>query len=1082
MIFTESTIKISNNVSKMDSTIVLYRGDKNVEIRFTILQSPFKYSNTVATNVIESTNASYGQLVIKTPNDKPPIFSEVSATKEGTILFTITKEMIDEIEEVGVYTFQIRLMDENKQSRVTIPPVENGIEIKEPIAIEDDNTTNVVGLAKANYAVATSSDVDTPTFDDNGKYNKTNWNDGDIITNVSLNKIEDGIYTTNENVTATKKYVDDNAVILPLPIHTTLESTSVAMNVVNIMDLIPGVQYSTHNNPNETRKQGYKVVYICDDGNFKTICSMPLPNRVVHLVKVLHYTNYSMLTVNNTIYKVDYSKHSILTDVQITKTLQYYLPITNTIEYNPTNDYHPATKKYVDDRFICSDLVENVGTITKEEMQKCNNGTSRYVSSINLKEFFADYKYCAYQGMYGDKSVRMIYDPQYNRVIAYDLDTIDTYDITLGFEFNSNYMYPFNGGASQVKSYQFTNDLVIVKNDILNPSEVLTKNNTHEYTPTNDYNPATKKYVDDNTPIKSLPVNSTTKTGAVVDVNNITVSGCYALPKRTDGKHWTNLMMRAMINDGSGKGKSLLLSGYQNYVFHVNVESKKIYCDNLRIVYNIGTTADTTDIRTEPYFLPTTNTKEYTPTNDYNPATKKYVDDIKPDIDGIKTDLGFCIHGEIGKNLFDKNACEIGKYINETGGTGPNADYCASDFIKVIPGETYYMTAGNSSNFQFCYYNANKEFVQYTTGGYKSFTIPQDCVYVRYTIKKADLDVIQFEKGDIATNYESYGIKLKNNVVRIENLDHNLQDILNSIPPLIVKKYDDGIIFGFKYNSNEDMRILFKPCGQSKLPQINNIYKLSNSNKYPSSDFSNLGTIFQNATSDWIGPYTVRSSNDDGDKPDSWEFTGGWHGYNGDQTGEKTASNKSFKYYIDNKEILDGEVKAGNKLKIVVVNNIQSSGTKKVDGTGREVLEETIVYTITQNSINVEVQIKALEQIKITKYYGLQTVNNSYNGQLLYNDDSMKKWTDCNNVKIDGGVKAESDCGEFKLKNNNDLLIAWVDKNYGLGKRKYVNDDKPVVWSADYNKTYMVLIDGNCDLQTDEVLYWRGGYKFISLV
>ena len=212
MIFTESTIKISNNVSKMDSTIVLYRGDKNVEIRFTILQSPFKYSNTVATNVIESTNASFGQLVIKTPNDKPPIFSDVSATKEGTVLFTITKEMIDEIEEVGVYTFQIRLLDENKQSRVTIPPVENGIEIKEPIAIEDDNTTNVVGLAKANYAVVTSSDVDTPTFDDNGKYNKTNWNDGDIITNTSLNKIEDGIYTTNENVTATKKYVDDNRI------------------------------------------------------------------------------------------------------------------------------------------------------------------------------------------------------------------------------------------------------------------------------------------------------------------------------------------------------------------------------------------------------------------------------------------------------------------------------------------------------------------------------------------------------------------------------------------------------------------------------------------------------------------------------------------------------------------------------------------------------------------------------------------------------------------------------------------------------------------------------------------------------
>lgn len=155
---------------------------------------------------------------------------------------------------------------------------------------------------------------------------------------------------------------------------------------------------------------------------------------------------------------------------------------------------------------------------------------------------------------------------------------------------------------------------------------------SQEGTPTEDKDLSTKKYVDDNTPIKSLPVNPTTRTGAIVDVNNITVSGCYALPKRLDGTHWTNLMIRAMINDGSNKGKTVMLSGYQNHVFYVNIESKKIYCDNLRIVYNIGTTDDTTYIRTEPYYLPTTNTKEFTPTSDYNPATKKYVDDAKASI------------------------------------------------------------------------------------------------------------------------------------------------------------------------------------------------------------------------------------------------------------------------------------------------------------------------------------------------------------------------------------------------------------------------------------------------------------------
>ena len=343
-------------------------------------------------------------------------------------------------------------------------------------------------------------------------YFKTDTEDGHVEKTVYyLTKNNTIEYTpTADYNPATKKYVDDNAVILPLPIHTTLESTSVTMNVVNIMDLIPGVQYSTHNNPNETKKQGYKVVYICDDGNFKTICSMPLPNKVVHLVKVLHYTNYSILSVNNTAYKVDYSKHSILTDVQITKTLQYYLPITNIIEYNPTNDYHPATKKYVDDRFICTDIVENVGTIPKEEMQKCNNGTSRYVSSIKFKEFFADYEHFVYQGTYGDKKIRMKYDAQFNRIIADDFSDI----ISLGFEFNNNYMYPFNGGTDEVKAYQFTNDLVITKSPILNPSEVLTKNNTIEYTPTENYHPATKKYVDDK--VSSLPQFSFNENGELV--------------------------------------------------------------------------------------------------------------------------------------------------------------------------------------------------------------------------------------------------------------------------------------------------------------------------------------------------------------------------------------------------------------------------------------------------------------------------------------------------------------------------------------------------------------------------------------
>ena len=199
MIFTEKKITINNNECKIDSPVVLYRGDYNVEVRFTIVSSPYKYSNKQETNVIEQTEASYGQLVIKTPGDKAPIFSEITATKKGAITFTITAEMIDEITEVGNYTFQIRLLDENKESRATIPEVKDGIEIREPIAQEDVTSTNEVNVATVGYAVTTAGTTED-TFDSQGNYNKTTWRTGDRITAAKLDKIEAGIDGVNKKV------------------------------------------------------------------------------------------------------------------------------------------------------------------------------------------------------------------------------------------------------------------------------------------------------------------------------------------------------------------------------------------------------------------------------------------------------------------------------------------------------------------------------------------------------------------------------------------------------------------------------------------------------------------------------------------------------------------------------------------------------------------------------------------------------------------------------------------------------------------------------------------------------------------
>ena len=199
MIFTERTIKISNDVCQIDNPIVLYRGDYNVEIRFTIIECPYKYSAKNSTNIIEEVDASYGQLVIRVPNDGSPIFSDVVETKGGSVVFTLSGEMIDESIEVGDYTFQIRLFDGNKESRVTIPPVENGISIREPIAFEDVTTTNEVGEATVGYALTTAA-TQEDAFDSQGNYNKTTWGTGDRITAAKLNKIEAGIDGVNKKV------------------------------------------------------------------------------------------------------------------------------------------------------------------------------------------------------------------------------------------------------------------------------------------------------------------------------------------------------------------------------------------------------------------------------------------------------------------------------------------------------------------------------------------------------------------------------------------------------------------------------------------------------------------------------------------------------------------------------------------------------------------------------------------------------------------------------------------------------------------------------------------------------------------
>lgn len=136
------------------------------------------------------------------------------------------------------------------------------------------------------------------------------------------------------------------------------------------------------------------------------------------------------------------------------------------------------------------------------------------------------------------------------------------------------------------------------------------------------------------------------------------------------------------------------------------------------------------------------------------------------------------------------------------------------------------------------------------------------------------------------------------------------------------------------------------------------------------------------AVSDWIGPYIVGANqNGNGNGQD---FTGGNHNYDGGENSSVTGRTVQYNVWVDGKEPQDGKVISGKKVKIEVVNRIQGFNTKEQDGSGREILQETVTYEVEGGQVQVHTEIQPLEDITLYRYYGLQSVNGAWNDEIRY--------------------------------------------------------------------------------------------------
>lgn len=212
MISRDCIITVNGNTATIDSDIYLYKYDKNIQLSFTITNSKYMYDNDDSNNLIKSMQAAYAQVKFK-KNDSSDIEIEfdIQATKKGAVILTINEELTDEDTELGDYTIQIRLLDVNKNSVVTLPPVKSCIHILAPLFEKMGANTNEVNKAVVNKAVARYAAPLSATTED-GTFNSKTWVDGDKITTAELNRMETGIKTNSTQY----KDITNKLEILPI--------------------------------------------------------------------------------------------------------------------------------------------------------------------------------------------------------------------------------------------------------------------------------------------------------------------------------------------------------------------------------------------------------------------------------------------------------------------------------------------------------------------------------------------------------------------------------------------------------------------------------------------------------------------------------------------------------------------------------------------------------------------------------------------------------------------------------------------------------------------------------------------------
>ena len=352
-------------------------------------------------------------------------------------------------------------------------------------------------------------------------------------------------------------------------------------------------------------------------------------------------------------------------------------------------------------------------------------------------------------------------------------------------------------------------------------------------------------------------------------------------------------------------------------------------------------------------------------------------------------------------------------------------------------------------------------------------TIQENAKYLAVTVYVTPSTIIESDQIKVYR-----GLSAEQYIEQISPVLIDLQLQSNATGRLSTTLADKTVNVVLPYSEDNDIQINLAPCGPNSIVQLKSFLYLNRTADFLSNTNGSYSRSF-NSPSDWISPWKYGLTTGGA----SYTTTGGWHTWNGTQSGDKaTGRTESIKVYVNSKLLSDDVTDIlSNDIRVVVTNYIQAGNTYSEDtGKGAEALKEEVTYHFKEGRMYVSVIATALDAITIGHYYGT--------GQCFNPDITMfASGGRVYNFQTDSGQEngARERISKMQCKRSTgDMVIITLDDT-GLGVQHGLNPDsgnKRYCFTEPYGKSYFSLIgDSKLSLQANESVWWSGCYEFTAI-